>query len=81
MKYNILFHTYLDFLMQLGAREPHSEMFSTNHNDETTFTSEKSVSSNHNAAIKTYHDFQSWLHCLWRWLFYSHKNSLGFKSC
>ena len=25
------------FLMQLGAQKPHSEMFSTNHNDETTF--------------------------------------------
>ena len=36
----------------------------------------QSVSSNHKAAVKTYYNFQSWLHCRWRQPFYSHKKSL-----
>ena len=41
--------------MQLGARKPHSEMFSTNDNDKTTFLHVRNkvlILSNHNAAVK-----------------------------
>ena len=68
MKETILFHTYWDFRIESIAWKTHTEIFSSNHNRESTFSHVgKGVSSNQKSAVRMNQSVRKRVHvAFWR---------------